>query len=57
MDGVAIDYATGQRTFPIDGVVEAGAATTLLRNAANCLEVMTGAVMPPVLSPLSATKT
>ncbi len=50
MDGIAIDYtnyATGQRTFPIEGIVAAGTATTSLTDAANCLEVMTGAVMPP----------
>jgi molybdopterin molybdotransferase len=50
MDGIAIDYtnyATGQRTFPIEGIVAAGTATVSLADAANCLEVMTGAVMPP----------
>lgn len=50
MDGIAIDYtnyATGQRAFHIEGVIAAGTATTSLTQAANCLEVMTGAVMPP----------
>ncbi|MFK8161743.1 MAG: molybdopterin molybdotransferase MoeA [Lewinella sp.] len=50
MDGIAIDYtnyAAGQRTFPIEGIVAAGAATTSLTDSANCLEVMTGAVLPP----------
>jgi molybdopterin molybdotransferase len=50
MDGIAIDYtnyATGQRTFPIEGIVAAGAATVSLTDPANCQEVMTGAVMPP----------
>jgi molybdopterin molybdotransferase len=50
MDGIAIDYSEytlGQRTFPIEGIVAAGAATTSLTDAANCLEVMTGAVLPP----------
>lgn len=50
MDGIAIDYtnyAAGQRTFPITGIVAAGATTVSLTDPASCLEVMTGAVTPP----------
>lgn len=50
MDGVAINYAgytTGQRSFPVAGVVAAGAEPLGLTNPLHCLEVMTGAVMPP----------
>ncbi len=50
MDGVAIDhgaYAAGRRVFPIAGIVAAGAPTTALTAPDQCLEVMTGAVLPP----------
>ncbi len=49
MDGIAIrfdEYATGLRSFQIDGVAAAGAAKQLLKNSNACLEVMTGAIMP-----------
>ncbi len=50
MDGTAINYtayASGQRRFPIAGIVAAGAQTVALTNPEHCLEVMTGAVLPP----------
>lgn len=50
MDGVAInhtDYASGRRHFSIAGIVPAGAEPIALTNTERCLEVMTGAVMPP----------
>lgn len=49
MDGIAISYAaflSGKRNFLIEGVQAAGSAQMRLENLENCLEVMTGAVMP-----------
>jgi len=49
MDGIAIQYsafANGQRIFPIEGVAAAGAPQMQLQNEKNCLEVMTGAILP-----------
>ncbi len=49
MDGIAILHASfdeGIREFPIDGVQAAGEPPTTLSNARNCIEVMTGAVLP-----------
>ncbi len=49
MDGIAIRYASfeqGQRSFHIEGVQAAGSAQLSLTNPANCLEVMTGAMLP-----------
>ncbi len=49
MDGIAIDYASfkaGQRSFPVAELVAAGQEQSILENSANCLEVMTGAVLP-----------
>lgn len=49
MDGIAILYASfgkGQRIFSIEGVQAAGEAGKTLGSAENCLEVMTGAVLP-----------
>ena len=49
MDGIALaytDYATGQRTFPIDGIGAAGAPQKQLTQPGHCLEIMTGAILP-----------
>ena len=49
MDGIAIDFnafQNGQRTFKVEGIQAAGSEQITLRNSANCLEVMTGAVLP-----------
>jgi len=49
MDGIAINYqafANEQKSFPIEAIAAAGAAQQTLQNPNNCLEVMTGAVMP-----------
>ena len=49
MDGIAIDYSSfkkGQRSFNIEGVQAAGSEQITLKNSENCIEVMTGAVLP-----------
>jgi molybdopterin molybdotransferase len=49
MDGIAIDFSSfnnGQRTFQIEGIQPAGSEQITLENPANCIEVMTGAVLP-----------
>ncbi len=49
MDGIAIQYEQfekGQRTFPIEGTAAAGDPQMTLHTNTNCLEVMTGAIMP-----------
>ncbi len=49
MDGIAINYqavAAAQKRFLIEAVAAAGAVQQTLQNPNNCLEVMTGAVMP-----------
>ena len=49
MDGIAIDFNTfknGQRAFKIEGIQAAGSAQLSLLDATNCIEVMTGAVLP-----------
>ncbi len=49
MDGVAIDikaFNQGQRTFKIEGVQAAGSPQLTLNNPKNCIEAMTGAVLP-----------
>ena len=49
MDGIAIQYeqwAKGAREFPIEGLSAAGTPQKTLQDGRNCLEVMTGAVMP-----------
>lgn len=49
MDGISIAieaFQKGQRTFDIEGIQPAGARQLSLNNPANCLEVMTGAVLP-----------
>lgn len=52
MDGIAIvfdQFKSGQRIFPIEGVAAAGDTQKTLKSAENCLEVMTGAIMPAVV--------
>ncbi len=49
MDGIAIDYASlsnGARQFKIQGTQEAGDPVQTLEDKGNCIEIMTGAVMP-----------
>ncbi len=49
MDGIAIvynQYVNGKKKFIIEDVQAAGAAQKTLKSEENCLEVMTGAVLP-----------
>jgi molybdopterin molybdotransferase len=49
MDGIAISseaFNNGQRMFAIEGVQAAGGPQLALQNASNCMEAMTGAVLP-----------
>lgn len=49
MDGIAIQFASyhqGEDTFEIEGVQLAGASPLALKRVDNCLEVMTGAMLP-----------
>lgn len=47
MDGIAINEAAiSEKRFPIDGIQAAGSPKMILDNNQNCLEVMTGAVLP-----------
>ncbi len=49
MDGIAISFKAfteGNRVFRIEGIQAAGSAQLTLKNMSNCLEVMTGAVLP-----------
>lgn len=49
MDGIAINathFNQGQRAFKIEGIQAAGSPQLTLKNSANCLEAMTGAVLP-----------
>lgn len=49
MDGICIDFnafKNGQRTFKIEGIQAAGGEQIRLQNSENCIEVMTGAVLP-----------
>ena len=49
MDGIAIayrDWQAGTRTFEIIGTQGAGAPALSLANAGQCVEIMTGAVLP-----------
>ena len=49
MDGIAIAFsafAEGNSEFNIENVQAAGSAQLALKNSLNCLEVMTGAVLP-----------
>ncbi|KAG4069175.1 hypothetical protein HA402_012028 [Bradysia odoriphaga] len=49
MDGIAVNYdsyARGQHIFGVEDVQAAGMAQLQLSNTANCIEVMTGAILP-----------
>jgi len=49
MDGIAINseaFNNRQRTFKIEGVQAAGSAQLTLQNKQNCIEAMTGAMLP-----------
>ncbi|MGB1042546.1 MAG: molybdopterin molybdotransferase MoeA [Tenacibaculum sp.] len=49
MDGIAINYnyfKKGQRNFTIEGIQPAGSPQLTMQNSENCIEVMTGAVLP-----------
>lgn len=49
MDGIAINYRyfeQGVRNFTIEGIQAAGAVQKIMRSSENCMEVMTGAVLP-----------
>ncbi len=49
MDGIAVDFnvfQNGQRAFKIEAIQPAGSPQITLQNKENCLEVMTGAVLP-----------
>lgn len=49
MDGIAIDFNAfqkGQRAFKVEGIQPAGSPQISLQNSENCIEVMTGAVLP-----------
>ena len=49
MDGIAINqeyFKEGIRDFKIEGVQAAGAEQKTMKVASNCMEVMTGAVLP-----------
>jgi len=49
MDGIAVSHDTfsnGARDFPIENIQPAGSAQVELRDSKNCIEVMTGAVLP-----------
>ena len=49
MDGIGIcfdSFINGQRKFKIEGIQPAGSPQLTLKNSENCIEVMTGAVLP-----------
>jgi molybdopterin molybdotransferase len=49
MDGVAISsktFTSGQKEFTIEAVHAAGSPAITLKNMLNCIEVMTGAILP-----------
>ncbi len=49
MDGIAIvfsEFERGRRTFAIENIQAAGAAQKRLQNKENCIEVMTGSILP-----------
>lgn len=49
MDGIAIAsevFSKGQRVFKIEGVQAAGSKQLTLKNSINCVEAMTGAMLP-----------
>ena len=49
MDGIAISskaFIEGQRAFKIEGIQPAGSPQLTMQNSNNCIEVMTGAMLP-----------
>jgi molybdopterin molybdotransferase len=49
MDGISIDYQqfkNGRRVFKIEGIQAAGSRQIILKDPKNCIEVMTGAILP-----------
>ncbi len=49
MDGIAFSseaFNSGQRSFKIEGVQAAGSEQLTMQNPANCIEAMTGAILP-----------
>lgn len=49
MDGIAFQFKPfekGELSFKIEGIAAAGAAQMTLQNEQNCLEVMTGSILP-----------
>ncbi|WP_237277570.1 molybdopterin molybdotransferase MoeA [Tenacibaculum ovolyticum] len=49
MDGIAINYThfkNGQRCFKVEGIQPAGSKQLNMQTSENCIEVMTGAVLP-----------
>lgn len=49
MDGIAINYThfkNGQRSFKVEGIQPAGSKQLTMQTSENCIEVMTGAVLP-----------
>ncbi|WP_420551925.1 molybdopterin molybdotransferase MoeA [Tenacibaculum aiptasiae] len=49
MDGIAINYSffkNGQRNFKVEGIQPAGSKQLSMQQDNNCIEVMTGAVLP-----------
>ena len=49
MDGIAISFeafSSGQREFKIEGIQAAGSPQLTLQNKENCIEAMTGAMLP-----------
>ncbi|WP_028889817.1 molybdopterin molybdotransferase MoeA [Tenacibaculum ovolyticum] len=49
MDGIAINYIhfkNGQRSFKVEGIQPAGSKQLTMQTSENCIEVMTGAVLP-----------
>jgi len=49
MDGIALDFEAfrdGQTSFKIEGIQPAGSAQIALKDSKNCVEAMTGAVLP-----------
>ena len=49
MDGISIDYQqfkNGRRVFKIEGIQAAGSRQITLKDQKNCIEVMTGAILP-----------
>ena len=49
MDGIAINHSyfkNGQRSFKVEAIQPAGSKQLSMQNSENCIEVMTGAVLP-----------